>query len=137
LHYPVEVKAVWLTVALLGLCAEAAAAPICISANIPTNVDFHLTFIEGPVFAESFGEYQPVLSETDLSDDLPDGDILAKTLSGDTYLRTSEPPAGVLAIAGVALFGIFEMLRRMLRYGRGQKTSGRRRRIRTYLRKMA
>jgi hypothetical protein len=108
-----------------------------ISENIATDPDFHLTFIEDPFFAENSDEYQPPLPETGLSNDVPDGDVLANTLSSNTYLRTSEPPAGVLAIAGVALFGIFEMLRRMLRYGQRQKPLGRRRRVRTYLRMMS
>jgi hypothetical protein len=137
-------KAAWVTAALLGLCAEAAADPIRlidttrgISENIATDLDFHLTLIEDPFFVESSSGYEPPLPETDLSDDPPDGDVLAKTLSSDTYLRAPEPPAEVLAIAAIAFFGIFEMLRRILQHGQRQKSSGRRRRVRTSLRMMA
>jgi hypothetical protein len=108
-----------------------------ISENIATDADFHLTFVEDPFFAETLDEYQPPLPEPDLSDDLPDGDALAKTLSGDTRLSAPEPPARVLAMAGFVILGIYGMLRRMLRYCQRQRPSGRRRRVRIYVRKMA
>ena len=148
-HYPGEVKAVWVTAALLGLCAEAAAAPLSqeiriadtnpgMSENIATDLDFPLCLIEDAFFHESPGDYQPTPLESDLGDDLPDSDILAQTLAGDTYLRAPEPPAAVLVVIGLVFLGIFEVLRRrMARRIQRLKTRGRRRRVRIDLRMMS
>jgi hypothetical protein len=104
-----------------------------LSENAARDLDFHLTFIEDPVFAESFGEDQPVLIVTDLSDNLPEGKVPARISSSDKYLHAPEPPAVAMSLGGFAILGIFMALRR----GRRQKAPGRRRRVRTYMRKMA
>lgn len=96
-----------------------------ISEIMASDLDFNLTFIEDPLFAESFDENRPSPIVTDLGDNLPESKVAAA--------RAPEPPAVAMSLAGFAFLGIFMALRR----GRRQKTDGRRRRVRTYLRKMA
>jgi hypothetical protein len=108
------------------------------SNQITTDLDLPFFLIGDSLSGESPGEYPPAVLEPDLSDDLPDSDILAQTLAGDTFLRAPEPPAAVLTAIGLALLGIFEMLRRrMARRIQRQKAHGRRRRVRIDLRMMS
>ena len=103
------------------------------SENIATDLDLALALFsnEDSLFDASPGEYQSTLIVTDLSDNLPEGKILAKISSSDN-LRAPEPPTVAMALAGFVFLGIF-MAGRL---GRRQKTHGQRRRVRTYLRKM-
>lgn len=145
-------KAVWITVALLGLWADAAAAPIGPEwrpehgmfdigpdglDHIATDLDLPLFMIEEPFFGRKPGESRAGMLEPILGQGFPDSDIVATTLSRGTDLPAPEPPTGVIAVAGLAFLGICEMLRRTLRHGEKQKKTPGRRRVRIYLRKMS
>lgn len=104
-----------------------------LSESMASDLDFNLSFIKDPFFAESSGELQPAPIVTDLSDNLPEGKGPARVSSSDTYLPAPEPPAVTMSLTGFAFLGIFMAVRR----GRRQKTHGRRRRVRTCVRKMA
>ena len=113
--------------------------------KIATELDLTFFLMGDPLFDESPASYasgllETDLLETDLSDDPQDSDILAKTLAGNTYLRAPEPPAGVIAMAGLVFLWVFKILRRMrgrLRRMLRQKTQGRRRRVRIDVRMMS
>lgn len=143
--------ALLVTAALLGLCAEAVAAPISLWTRIadlgvssPKNTavdpDFLWPSIEETVFDGNPDELQSDLIATHLSDDLPDSHVFVRSLSHDTNRRAPEPPAIGMLLAGLALigiFGAFPRVRRILRRSRRQKKHRLGRRVRIALRMMA
>lgn len=96
------------TVALLGLCAGAAAAPM----NVPTRIseiDKTPDFISGDLDFPS-----PLVGEEVVFDpwsDVPDASIVV--LPGNTTLEAPEPPAALLFPLALACLAIGVIVRRL------------------------
>lgn len=124
------------TVALLGLCASAAAAPMDVPARIneldeppetiPGDLDFPV-----PQIGQEF-VFDPTWDMADDSDSLT-------FLPLNTTLAAPEPPAVLLLPLGLACLAIFASVRRLTRLLRSLKKPRRpgRRKVRREIRMMA
>jgi hypothetical protein len=130
------VTAVVVTVALLGLCAGVAAAPMNAltrineldqtPATIPGDLDFASPLVGNEIVF-------------DPNSDLPDDSGPRFSLPLNTTLTAPEPPALLLLPVGLACLGILGTLRRLPRLLQNLKKPGRtrRRKVKRELRMMA
>jgi hypothetical protein len=111
-------KAFLLTATLLGLCAEAVAAPISLATRMPESL---MDLVPSdpsppaaddlfPQIAQTTIEDQTPAIATDLGGNLPDSQTLAEALTRTSSISTVERPATALVIGGLVAFGTAGML---------------------------